>query len=94
MSDNSNVIYHVLELEGNTNVKPEQGQSQGRLWVRTVLNTDGHLKTKQQDNRSQINQRERVDQRLEITKRVCGESTHCCNSGHSFSPSLLKNEYI
>lgn len=46
MSDNSNVIYHVLELEGNTKVKPEQGQSQERLWVRAILNTDGHRKTK------------------------------------------------
>lgn len=46
MSDNSNVIYHVLELEGNTNVKPEQGQVQGRLRVHAILNTDGQLKKK------------------------------------------------
>lgn len=74
MSDNSNVIYHVLELEGNTNVKPEQGQVQGRLRVHAILNTDGQLKKKKrQDNRSQVNNREGVNQQLETNKWVCGD---------------------
>lgn len=30
MPDNGNVIYHVLELVGNINVKPERGTDSGK----------------------------------------------------------------